>query len=534
MNKNQLNRQDNIIISSYLIIHFCIIAIGLIASLPRTISAQGTFKDKQNRYIRVRQARENREEQIDSLFKSINITYPPRGIMIIVFKDERILELWAKQESLETYKLVKRYNLTAFSGTLGPKRKRGDLQIPEGFYHITHFNPVSTFHLSLAINYPNESDRVLGERDNLGGDIFIHGSMVTIGCMPIGDAGIEGLYLICVDVKSQNNSGIPVYIFPSHMDSISMIRLKQIAGQDTTLFSFWENLKKGHDKFYTTNKKLEFRVDATGNYIFSNQNPNHAKNYSWQLHYDKKNTLINRIEIPEGYERIPVAGKSFADWLRNLQLKEDNPPVYLYDGTKKSYQDGHYAVIDIDVGPKNLQQCADAIIRLYAEYLYTKKDFEKIEFKITNGDVIEFRKWVSGYRPVVSNGRVTWHQTAISDSSYKTFKKYLEFVFMYAGTYSLSQQLPKKNNINDITIGDIFIQGGFPGHAVLVVDMAVHTQTQEKIFLLGQSYMPAQDIHILKNLNELILTPWYKVNDSDTLYTPEWKFTPLESCLRSF
>lgn len=533
MIRKRFNKQDKIICSN-LFLYFGIIIIGLVFSPNKVLFAQTTFKDEQNRYIRVRQARENREEQIDSLFKSINITYPPRGILIIAFKDERILELWTKQESLETYILVKRFDLTAFSGTLGPKRKRGDLQIPEGFYHITHFNPVSTFHLSLEINYPNESDRILGERGNLGDDIFIHGSMVTIGCMPIGDAAIEELYLICVDVKSQNNSVIPVYIFPSHMDNISMIRLKQVAGQDTTLFSFWENLKKGYDKFYTTNKKLEFRVAATGNYIFSNQNPNHAKDYSWQLHYDKKNTLINRIEVPEGYERIPVAVKSFADWLRNLQLKEGNPPVYLYDGTKKSYQDGHYAVIDIDIGPKNLQQCADAIIRLYAEHLYTKKDFEKIEFKITNGDLVKFRKWISGYRPVVSNGRVIWHRTAISDSSYKTFRNYLDFVFMYAGTYSLSQQLRKKNNINDITIGDIFIQGGFPGHAVLVVDIAVHTQSQEKIFLLGQSYMPAQDIHILKNLKELILSPWYKVNFGDTLYIPQWNFTPPESCLRSF
>jgi murein L,D-transpeptidase YafK len=502
----------------------------LLLTIPRMLCAQGSFKDEQNQYSRVRQARENYERQIDSMFKSVKITYPPREIVLVVLKDEQFLELWAKQDNLETYTLVKTYKFTASSGTVGPKRKRGDLQIPEGFYHIIHFNPVSNFHLSLKINYPNESDRIFGGERDLGGDIFIHGSTVTIGCIPIGDASIEELYVLCVDVASRNNKDIPVYIFPSRMDSAGMLQLKHIAGQDTILLTFWENIKQGYDIFYLFHEKLNFQIDGSGTYRFFNT-PNR---YSWLTHYDVENAIINRVKTPEGYERISTQVGSFADWLRHLPLKPGHPPVYLYTGNRKSYQGGHYAVIDIDIGTKDLQQCADAIMRLYAEYLYSRIEYNTIGFKITNGDVIRFRSWIRGLRPSVDNNRITWTQIAIPDSSYSTLRKYLDFVFTYAGTYSLSKQLRSIGDYNNMQIGNIFIQGGFPGHAVIILDMAINTQTGEKIFLIGQSYMPAQDIHIVKNLHEPSLSPWFSADLSDTLYTPQWDFAPLEGCLRSF
>jgi len=188
----------------------------------------------------------------------------------------------------------------------------------------------------------------------------------------------------------------------------------------------------------------------------------------------------------------------------------------------------------MDIGNRDLQQCADAIMRLYAEYLYSRHEFDAIKFNITSGDVIKFRNWIAGFRPSVNNNRVTWNQTAPLDSSYNILREYLDFVFTYAGTYSLSRQLQYVSEIKDMEIGNVFIQGGFPGHAVIILDMAINTQTGEKIFLIGQSYMPAQDIHTLKNLHDPNLSPWYSINSSDTLYTPLWNFTPLESCLRSF
>ncbi|GAI32233.1 unnamed protein product [marine sediment metagenome] len=197
-----------------------ILIISLAMFLPDILFGQNIFKEQQNRYTRVRQARENREKYIDSLFNSLDINYPPKNILIVAYKKEQILQLWALSKSLKVFTFVKEYIITATSGTLGPKRKQGDLQIPEGFYYINHFNPFSNFHLSMKINYPNKSDNILGVKRNLGGEIRIHGSAVTIGCIPIGDEAIEELYIICVDTKSAGQKDIPVYIFPCKMGII--------------------------------------------------------------------------------------------------------------------------------------------------------------------------------------------------------------------------------------------------------------------------------------------------------------------------
>jgi len=254
--------------------------------------------------------------------------------------------------------------------------------------------------------------------------------------------------------------------------------------------------------------------------------------YPWINDFDQSNALINRISPPHGFERAPASDSSFAQWLRNIPLKSGNPPVMLFNGQQKRHQLGHHAIVDIDIGTNDLQQCADAIIRLYAEYLYGTHQFEKIAFLLTNGDTASFLTWSVGYRPRVADDVVTWRKGANPDSTYSAFQDYLRFVFTYAGTYSLSEQLSSVDASEEIRIGDVFVQGGFPGHAVLVVDIAVNSETGKKVFLLCQSYMPAQDIHILKNLNDSDLSPWYALSLTDTLYIPEWTF--LRSDLKRF
>jgi len=503
---------------------FSVLIVVILFLIPQIVAGQSTFKDEQNRYPRVRQARENCEQIIDSLFQTKELAYPPEEILIVAYKKERLVQLWTRPETLKTFSLVKEYPFTAFSGTLGPKRKQGDLQIPEGFYYINHFNPYSNFHLSMKINYPNQSDRILSPQGNLGNEIRIHGSYVTIGCIAIGDGAIEELYIICVDMKSNGQYMIPVYIFPSKMDCQGWSELQQFAGRDTVLLQFWHNLRQGYDLFKATHQKLSYRVDTNGQYIYSND---HAQLnlYPWLSTDKAQYILFNTLEPPPGYKRIYCPLGSFKDWLRYLPLKPGNPKVYLHNGVEKSYQNGHYAVVDIDVGQEDLQQCADAIIRLYAEYQFSKNDFNHITFNLTNGDAVGFRKWINGYRPVVSGNTVSWHKQAAPDSSYNAFRAYLKFIFMYAGTYSLDRQLQEVDDVKEMALADIFVQGGFPGHGVLVVDMAVNPRTKDKVFLLCQSYMPAQDIHILKNLNDPDLSPWYKLDFGDTLYTPEWIFT---------
>lgn len=240
---------------------------------------------------------------------------------------------------------------------------------------------------------------------------------------------------------------------------------------------------------------------------------------------DEKGTVIlTRFTLrEEGYKRIQVDTHSFAYYLRNLQLKGYGEKVRLYNGELKNRQDVHAAVIDMDVGNRNLQQCADAVMRLRAEYLYKEGRFNDIHFNFTNGFRAEYSRWRKGDRIKISGNTTYWVNNATIDTSYNAFRKYLDIVFAYAGTLSLSGEL-KKVPYADMQIGDVFIKGGSPGHAVIVVDM-VENEKGEQMYMLAQSYMPAQEIHILKNENSEY-SPWYKLDVREQrIETPEWTFT---------
>lgn len=246
--------------------------------------------------------------------------------------------------------------------------------------------------------------------------------------------------------------------------------------------------------------------------------------YSWLSEFSSEDALVNRVPAPTNYERTKITKNSFADWLRHLPLKPEGTKVMLHTGAMKYNQNVHFAVIDIDTGTRDLQQCADAVMRLKAEYHYGLQQFEQIHFNYTSGDKVSFEDWRYGKKPQVSGNRVTFSsRTNTSDNSYKNFKRYMLAIFNYAGTYSLEKEL-QQVSINNMQIGDIFIQGGFPGHAVIVVDMAVDAVTGKKYFMLAQSYMPAQDMHILKNPINRNLSPWYSTNFKGSLHTPEWTF----------
>jgi len=234
-------------------------------------------------------------------------------------------------------------------------------------------------------------------------------------------------------------------------------------------------------------------------------------------------TVAERFIVPEGYKRIDVSEGSFADYLRNIKLKPHGAKVKYYDGRTKPL-DVHEAVIDIDVGTKDLQQCADSIIRLRAEYLYKTGSYDKIRFNFTNGFNAEYSKWMNGYRINVEGNNAYWVKKTDKSNDYSTFRKYLDIVFAYAGTLSLSKEL-KAANVEDIRIGDIFIKGGTPGHCVIIMDMAENKKTGKKMFILAQGYMPAQEMHILKNETAPSISPWYEADFGDELHTPEWTFT---------
>ncbi|MDN5203544.1 DUF4846 domain-containing protein [Fulvivirgaceae bacterium BMA10] len=232
---------------------------------------------------------------------------------------------------------------------------------------------------------------------------------------------------------------------------------------------------------------------------------------------------ITDIKVPSGYARQEAIAGSFMEYLRNLPIKDDRI-VTLYNGLPKFNQLAHFAILDIDVGDRDLQQCADAVMRLRAEYLFHNKYFDKIHFNFTSGHKASYTQYAKGYRPKINGNQVVWKLSAGEDHSYKNFRKYMDLVFSYAGSYSLDKELKRVSETCDIKPGDVFIQGGFPGHAVIVVDIAKHEKSNKKIFMLAQSYMPAQEIHILKNPKNKELSPWYPCDFQGELKTPEWTF----------
>ena len=246
--------------------------------------------------------------------------------------------------------------------------------------------------------------------------------------------------------------------------------------------------------------------------------------YSWKADYTTSNSVFCRIPHPIGYDRLEVEKGSFAEWLRFLPLKPGKPQVKLFNGDLKGNQTAHFAVIDIDVGTKDLQQCADAVMRMKAEYHFSKNDYSSIHFNYTSGDRVDFSRWINGERPRVSGNTVRWTTGSTKGSDHGNFRNYMDAIFNYAGTLSLAKEMKVLSDIQEIQPGDVFIHGGSPGHAVLVVDVAHNPETKEKLFMLAQSYMPAQEMHILMNPNEAGLSPWYRIGFGETLYTPEWTF----------
>jgi hypothetical protein len=270
--------------------------------------------------------------------------------------------------------------------------------------------------------------------------------------------------------------------------------------------------QKQHKDLYSNS------INQTNN---ESNNLSNLNKYLWLSEEKKIKYRIRDIKTPPGYNRIKINNGSFAEWLRYLPLKPKNTPVYLYNGKRKDNQKAHYRVIYIDTGDKDLQQCTDAIIRLSAEYLYSTKQYEEIHFNFVNGFNAEYSRWQNGYRIKVKNNNTWWEKIAEYNSDYKTFREYLDTVFNYANSFSLEKELIKVENINEIKVGNLFIQGGFPGHAVIVVDIAKN-KSGNIVFLLAQSYMPAQDMHILKS--PFKFSPWYDINIGRELKTPEWIF----------
>jgi len=226
-----------------------------------------SFKDDQLRHIRVQDAFDMYEIdlQVRMLLKGIDEN--KLEIYIRAFKQEQTVEVWGKNSGDEAFQMLGDYKFCNFSGRLGPKREQGDKQIPEGFYHLSKFNPESKFHLSLKLNYPNASDSILGNKNNYGGLIFIHGGCATIGCVPITDEKISELYVLAVMAKDAGQTSIPIHVFPARFNKANILSLEK-SDYDRSTKDFWKTMHRAYTYFEQQAKLPEIWVDDEGKYRY--------------------------------------------------------------------------------------------------------------------------------------------------------------------------------------------------------------------------------------------------------------------------
>lgn len=234
----------------------------LLSIVLSTPAHAGPFERAQRQFARVRQAFDAHLAEVQSDFEAGGAAWPPRGVYLRAFKHEGVIELWAEPADKAERVLVRSFLVCASSGVLGPKRREGDGQVPEGFYTIDRFNPRSSYHLSLGVDYPNAVDRARAGDDPPGGDIFIHGNCVTIGCLPIEDGPIEALYVIAVRARDQGQKQIPIHILPCRFGTEGC--KAATAGADPEVAALWGLLALVQAEFDATHLPPRYVARPTG------------------------------------------------------------------------------------------------------------------------------------------------------------------------------------------------------------------------------------------------------------------------------
>ncbi len=236
------------------------------------VAAQNVFNGVQKPAYKASAAMQMQklEDSLKKQFEQQKLNWPPQSLYVRSFKYDRQLEVWVKDDSVRPYKLFKTYKVCMQSGTMGPKRMEGDYQVPEGFYHINEFNPNSNYHLSLGLNYPNASDRILSDSVRPGSAIYIHGNCVSTGCIAINDMPIEELYIIASNARQQGQEFIPVHVFPARYNvKKSMDYLNNTIKDNAYLQQFNKNIREAFDYFEIKKELPIIMVNRKGEYIFN-------------------------------------------------------------------------------------------------------------------------------------------------------------------------------------------------------------------------------------------------------------------------
>lgn len=225
--------------------------------------AQSNFKQNQLNFERVSTAFNEKGEALQKELNKEGFT-SNYELFLSAYKAEGKVEIWLKANGQNQFKLFKTYDFCAHSGKLGPKVMEGDLQTPEGFYNINVFNPMSNFHLSLGIDYPNAVDKLrTGKNRKTGGEIYIHGDCVTVGCIPITDDKIKEVYILAVEASNNGQKEIPVYIFPFKMTAKN---IEKYGEEHPQHLKFWQNLQHGY-AYFEKYKTLPVVTQVKGGYV---------------------------------------------------------------------------------------------------------------------------------------------------------------------------------------------------------------------------------------------------------------------------
>lgn len=233
-------------------------------------------------------------------------------------------------------------------------------------------------------------------------------------------------------------------------------------------------------------------------------------------------SLSTRIMTPTGYTRTPSEEGSLTEFLRNYALKDDGSKVLLYDGTEKEKQTSHMAVFALPLEAKNLQQYADSVMRVYAEYYLKQKQYEKIIFGYSDGFKAEYSKWIEGNRIAVTDSGSKWVKRAEYDESYESFQEYMRMVFAYAGIWTMKDESTSVE-VAQAQVGDVFFDTSDGGKVVMIVDIC-ENEDGKKAYLLASGGKPAQEFVLLANPLHAD-DPWYYEEEiGGAVETPEFTF----------
>jgi murein L,D-transpeptidase YafK len=313
-----------------------------------------SFIDVQRTLPRPGDALKRKEDTLQRQAKAKGFDWPVKSVYIRSFKYDGQLEVWVKNNTKEPYKLFKTYKVCALAGSLGPKRMEGDYQVPEGFYYINEFNPRSMYHLSLGLNYPNASDRLLSDQYKPGGDIYIHGSCVTVGCIPVRDDQIEEIYILAAHAKNAGQDFIPVHIFPiRYSNKKSVEYLNQLTKNDAYLKNFAETLESAYDHFELTHQLPIISTDARGNYVYHNLSkkvppPPQIK----RVPVPKRQRNVTELaEVVHVWPQFPGNGETFLKYLAHTgSVLSSSLPA----GVRKANVQIEF-IVDVDGVPTNFK-----------------------------------------------------------------------------------------------------------------------------------------------------------------------------------